>query len=61
MKTFNETVWDIEKAEKKVDKVLKAARLQRHPKESNVDWECICCMFCIFMVFALYALVIITG
>lgn len=61
MKTFNEAVKDIEKAEKKVDKVLKAARLQRHPKESNVDWEFIFGMMCIMFVFGLYALVIITG
>lgn len=61
MKTFNETVKDIEKAEKKVDKVLKAARLQRHHKESNVDWEFIFGLSCMMFVFALYALIIITG
>lgn len=32
MKTFDETVKDIEESEKNVDKVLKAGRLERHER-----------------------------
>lgn len=40
-KTFKQAVTDIENAERDVDKVLKAARLNRNPAENNERLEMI--------------------
>ena len=59
---FDTVVKTIENAEKDVDKLLKAARLQRHEKQTpRVDWEILLAMFVILMVFGMFALMVIYG
>lgn len=59
MASFKETVKQIEKAEKNVDKVLKAARLQRHEKQSNIDMELIPFMVCVLIMFLSYVMLML--
>lgn len=39
MNSFEETVKQIEKSEENVDKVLKAARLERHERQPMPEWK----------------------
>ena len=54
--TFKETVKEIKNAEKNVDKVLKAAKLQRTPK----DDETLLGVICIVGIFALMLAMIVS-
>lgn len=57
MTTFKERVKQIKSAEKDVDKVLKAAKLQRTPRQ--MDWEYLFAIIITGMFFAFFLLVIL--
>lgn len=58
---FKAVVKTIKNANKDVDKVLRASKIQRHEKRNDVGWECICFMFCILAIFLIYAMVILNS
>ena len=57
---FKTVVKTIKHAEKDVDKVLKAARLERHEKKCCFDAEILFAAFCLLLAFGFYALIILT-
>lgn len=64
-RTFEEVVKSIEMSEKDVDKILKAAKLARHPRMSDTRFEIICMMvvfiILVVMFFGFMAITIICG
>jgi t-SNARE complex subunit (syntaxin) len=64
-RTFEEVVKSIEMSEKDVDKILKAAKLQRYPRMSDTRFEIICAMvvfiILVVMFFGFMAITIIWG
>lgn len=60
MSSFKKTVKQIANAEKNADKVLKAARLQRCPKQ-GISEETIIAMLVMVCAFGMFALLVLFG
>ena len=64
-RTFEEVVRSIEMSEKDVDRILKAAKLQRHPKMSDDRFEtlviAVSTIIALGFIFGFMALTVICG